>query len=95
MPATGLTNITSVGQVSVTSSSGQIVPQNNQRAAVVLTNTSASVTVYITGGGAGAVASASTGHALLPNASVTLPITGAVYGITASGTATVTFLEVS
>lgn len=37
----------------------------------------------------------STGHALLAGTSITLPVILEVYGITASATVTVTFIEVS
>jgi hypothetical protein len=60
------------------------------RRAVLVTNTDSSITVYV----GGAAVSSTTGHTLVAGASLTLPVTGAVYGISASGTPSVAVTEV-
>jgi hypothetical protein len=81
--------INSTGQVSVTSSGVTIIAANTSRQAVVITNTSSTVTAYI---GASGVAT-TTGYPLAPGASITLPTTAAIYGIVSSTAATVGYLE--
>lgn len=60
------------------------------RRAILVTNTSASITAYL----GDATVTALTGHALPPGCSVVLPITTALYGITAASTALITAIEV-
>jgi hypothetical protein len=83
------------GQVAVTSSVILVraapLTSPTYRYSIVLTNTSTSVTVYV---GNSTSVTSSTGHALLPGCSLTLDRSySSVYGITASSSATVTFLE--
>jgi hypothetical protein len=80
--------INSTGQVSVTNAATQIIAGNGNREGVIITNTG-SVTVFL---GEQAV-TASTGHALPAGTAITLTCASPVYGITATGTSTVTFLE--
>jgi hypothetical protein len=80
--------INATGQVSVTSAATQIVAGNGQREGVIITNTG-TVTVYL----GGQAVTASTGHALLAGTAITLTCASPVYGITASTSSTVTFLE--
>jgi hypothetical protein len=82
----GVLNAT--GQVSVGSSTTLIIAAGT-RQGVLITNPS-SVTVYIGGSGV----TTSNGQELLAGESVTLPTTSAVYGVVATGTQTVTYLEV-
>lgn len=84
-----MSGINSVGQVAVTSGGQTIIAGNGNRAAVLITNTSSTVTVFL-----GEAPTAATGHALLPLSTISLPVQSPVLGITASGSATVTFLEV-
>lgn len=78
-------------QVSVTTSATLIVAARAGRTLVTVENTT-TTDIYI----GGASVTTSTGH-LLPGtkgASLTIPYTGALYGIVASGSATVTEAEV-
>lgn len=77
-------------QVSVAATATQIVASNATRRAVLITNPSSSVTVYI----GGAAVTTSTGQELLPGNSLSLPVTSAVYGIVATSTQTVSAVEV-
>lgn len=77
------------GQVSVGSSATQIIAANT-RQAVLITNPSSTVTVYIGGSGV----TTSNGQELLPEQSITLPVVSAVYGIVATGSQTVSYVEV-
>lgn len=81
----------STGQVSVANTATQIVAANASRAGVVITNTSSTATVYL---GKDNTVTTTTGQALLPGNSITLPVVGTVYGIVASSTQTVTYAEV-
>ena len=81
--------INSTGQVSVLTTATIIIAANASRKAVLITNPSTTVTIYI---GTSAV-TATTGSALLPGSSLTMPTTAVIYGIVASTTTTVTFLE--
>jgi hypothetical protein len=83
----GVLNAT--GQVSVASTATLIIAANARRA-VLITNPSSSVTVYI--GGAGVTTG--NGQELLPGNSLTLPVVSAVYGIVATSTQTVSYVEV-
>ena len=82
--------INSTGQVSVSNTATEIIAANTQRGAVLITNTSTSVAVYL---GTSTVTS-STGHQLPAGASTTIPVYCAIYAITSSSTATCTWLEV-
>ena len=79
----------STNQISVGSTATLIIAANASRAALAIANPSA-VTVYL---GASGV-TAATGHALLTGTAITMPVTSAVYGIVASGSQTVTYLEI-
>jgi hypothetical protein len=81
--------LNSTGQVSVGNSATRIIAAGT-RQGVLITNPSASVTVYIGGSGV----TSSNGQELLPGNSITLPVTSAVYGVVATGTQTVSFAEV-
>lgn len=83
----GVLNAT--GQVSVGSTATLIIAANT-RQGVLITNPSATVTVFI--GGAGVTTG--NGQELLPLQSITLPVVSAVYGIVATGTQTVSYVEV-
>jgi hypothetical protein len=77
------------GQVSVTGSATQIVPQYSSRSGITIVNVG-SVTVYI---GENNGVTTATGYPLAANACVSFSTTGAVYGITAGTAATCGFLE--
>ncbi len=81
--------INATGQVSVGSSATQIIAANT-RQAVLITNPSTTVTVYIGGSGV----TTGNGQELLPGTSITLPVVSAVYGIVATGSQTVSYVEV-
>jgi hypothetical protein len=83
----GVLNAT--GQVSVANTATLIIAANT-RQGVLITNPSTTVTVYIGGSGV----TTGNGQALLPGCSLTLPIVGAVYGIVATSTQTVSYVEV-
>jgi hypothetical protein len=76
------------GQVAVAEAAIVLVAANDARSAVTLTNTGAA-TVFI----GKATVTAATGHALAAGASITLRTSAALYGISASGTNTVTYCE--
>lgn len=76
-------------QTTVASTATQIAAANATRRAVLITNTHATVTVYL---GSAAVTT-STGQALPAGASITIPFTGAVYGIVASSTLVATSVD--
>jgi len=80
-------------QVTVDSTGELIIASNTSRQAVLITNTSETITVFI---GASGV-TATTGAALLPNSSITIPATSAFYGIVTVAsppvTAVVTYME--
>lgn len=77
-------------QINVTNAVTQIVNSRSTRRAVLIINIDATNTVYL----GSASATSSTGHALPPGASIVIPITIAIWGITASSTAKVTAIEV-
>ena len=82
----------STGQATITAAASLIVPANAARSGLVITNTSNTVDVYLIENTNG---TASTGQ-LLPGtkgASIGFSTTGAVYGITAGGSATITWLQ--
>ena len=78
-------------QVSVGASPTLIIAANATRAGVLITNPSASVTVYL----GGASVSTSIGQILSSGNSITLPVSSAIYGIVASSTQTVSFVELT
>lgn len=83
--------IATAGDVDVTSSATEIRPAARDRLGLILYNTS-SDTVYI---GFSSAVTASTGFPLAEDTSVTLDIVGGpVWGVTASGTADVRYIEV-
>ena len=77
-------------QVSVGITPTLIAAANAARGGLVVTNPSTTITVFI---GSSAV-TISTGQALLPGNSITIPTTADVYGVVAASTQTVSFLEV-
>lgn len=77
------------GQVSVGSTPTLIIAAET-RQGVLITNPSSTVTVYI----GGVAVSTSNGQQLLPLQSLSLPVASAIYGIVATGTQTVSFVEV-
>jgi hypothetical protein len=83
----GVLNAT--GQVSIANTATLIIAANT-RQGVLITNPSTTVTVYI--GGAGVTTG--NGQPVLPLQSITLPVVSAVYGIVATGTQTVSYVEV-
>lgn len=83
----GVLNAT--GQVSVASTATLIIAAGN-RQGVLITNPSSTVTVYIGGSGV----TTGNGQELLPGNSITLPVVSAVYGIVATGTQVVSYVEV-
>ena len=66
-----------------------ILAANSTRRSCLITNTSATINIYV---GASGV-TASTGQLIAPGNSLSMPVTGAVYGISASSTPTVTAIE--
>lgn len=85
----------SYGNVNVTTVAIQIVAANNARRGLVITNTSSSVDIYY---GPDASVTTSTGLPLYANQTLTLDKVpegygGAIYGITASGTAAVRYWQ--
>jgi hypothetical protein len=88
--ATGVGLLNATGQVSVGTGSTQIIAANTSRSGVLITNPSSTVTVYIGNSGL----TTSTGAILPPSSSLTLPVTSAIYGIVASSTQTVSYVEV-
>lgn len=83
----GVLNAT--GQVSLGTSATQIIAANS-RQGVLITNPSTTVTVYI--GGAGVTIA--NGQALAPGCSLSLPVVSAVFGVVATSTQTVSYVEV-
>jgi hypothetical protein len=81
--------LNATGQVSVANTATLIIAAGT-RQGVVITNPSTTVTVFIGGSGV----TTGNGQELLPGNSVTLPVVSAVYGIVASSTQTVSYLEV-
>lgn len=80
--------INATGQVTITSSATLIIAVNAYRDSIVIYN-SGTVTVFL--GEVGVTAA--TGHALPAGASLTLTCSSPVYGIAASTSGAVTFLE--
>jgi hypothetical protein len=82
--------LNATGQVSVGASATLIIALNANRAGVIITNPSTTVTVFL--GAAGVTIS--TGQELLPGNSITIPVTSAIYGVVAASTQTVSFMEI-
>jgi len=82
-------SMNATGQVSVGATATLIIAAGT-RQAVLVTNPSSTVTVFIGGSGV----TTSNGQELLPLQSLTLPVVSAVYGIVASSTQTVSYVEV-
>jgi hypothetical protein len=82
--------LNATNQISVTSSGVLIIAANAARAGVIITNPSATLTVYIGTSGV----TTGNGFPLGPGANVTLPVVSDVYGITSSTSVTVGYLEV-
>lgn len=83
----GVLNAT--GQVSI-GSTATLIKAAGTRQGLLITNPSASVTVYIGGSGV----TTGNGQELLPGTSITLPVVSAVYGIVATSTQIVSYVEV-
>lgn len=77
------------GQVSVGNTATLIIAANT-RQGVLITNPSSTVTVYIGGSGV----TTGNGQELLPGCSLSLPVVSALYGIIATGSQTVSYVEV-
>lgn len=78
------------GQVSIINASATLIAAANAtRRAILITNTHASLLLYV---GSAAVATG-TGQQVPPGASIVIPIVGAIYGI-GSGSLTASFIEV-
>lgn len=84
----GVSAINATGQTSVANTSTQIIAANTARAAVVISNPG-TADVYIGNTGV----TISTGHWLGAGTAITLPVTTAVFGVVATGTQTVTYME--
>jgi len=82
--------LNSTGQVSVGNSATLIIAAGT-RQGVIVKNPSSSTTLYVGGSGV----TTSNGQIVLPGEAITLPVTSAVYGVIASGSQTVSFLEVA
>lgn len=82
-------SLNATGQVTVANSATQIIAAGT-RQGVLITNPSASVTVFIGGSGV----TTGNGQELLPLQSVSLPVVSAVYGIVSSSTQVVSYVEV-
>ncbi len=76
------------GQVTVTTASTEIAIARSTRTAVVVTNLSTTVAVFV-----GENPALTTDYQLEPEKSITLDAKGAIHGITASGTVDVTFAD--
>jgi hypothetical protein len=81
--------LNATGQVSITGSATLIIAAAT-RQAVLVTNPSSTVTVFIGGSGV----TTGNGQELLPLQSLTLPVVSAVYGIVTTGSQTVSYVEV-
>lgn len=83
----GVLNAT--GQVSIGSSATLIIAANT-RQGVLITNPSSTVTVYVGGSGV----TTGNGQIIPPLQSITVPVVSALYGIVATSTQTISYLEV-
>jgi hypothetical protein len=81
--------LNATGQITV-AATATLIRAAGKRAGLLLTNPSTSVTVYIGSSGV----TTNNGQALLAGNSITLPVNSAVYGIVASSTQVVSFLEI-
>lgn len=86
--ALGNASSADTGQVTVTTASGQVLPENSARKRVTLANPSGSI-VYIAIGEAATAAK----FMLLPNSYLTLNNTGEIRAIVAAGTVDIGYLE--
>lgn len=77
------------GQVSVGSSATLIIAANT-RQGVLITNPSTTVTLYVGGSGV----TTGNGQIIPPSQSITLPVVSAIYGVVATGTLTISYVEV-
>jgi len=82
-------NINATGQVSVTSSGTQIIAANANRGGILIYNTDSTNAVFI----GGANVTASNGHELPAGQAISLPYQGSLYGIVASASVTVSYIE--
>lgn len=78
------------GQASLDGTMSQIAPVNASRVAIVVTNTSSTDNIWVGNSGI----DTTTGHFLGPFQSISMPITSAVFGITAGATIVATYLEI-
>src|SRR5579859_1792462 len=83
-------SMNATGQVSVGATATQIIAAST-RQGVLITNPSTTVTVFIGGSGV----TTGNGQELLPGGSLTLPVVSAVFGIVATGTQTISYVEVT
>ena len=77
------------GQSSI-STAAQLMGARATRRSALVTNTDANTSVYV----GGASVSTSNGQIIKPGNSLTIPFTGAIYCVSASGTVSVTWCEV-
>ena len=82
--------ISSTGQLTLTSSAIEILPENLSRAGVMVTNTDTVNNVYVGNGDI----TAGSGEVLFPQESITIPVTNAVWGITSGPSVLVTYMEI-
>lgn len=81
--------LNATNQVSVGTGATLIIAANASRAGVLVTNPSSSVSVYVGGSGV----TTGNGQILSPSQSISIPTVSAVYGIVASSTQTVSYIE--
>jgi hypothetical protein len=81
--------INGTAQVSIGTGATQIIAANATRAGVLVSNPSSTVSVYLGGSGV----TTSTGQILSPGNSITLPVSSAIYGVVATSTQTVSYVE--
>jgi hypothetical protein len=87
-----MANINSTNQISVGTTATLIIAAtkpNTSRQSVTIYNTSGA-TVFI----GGSTVTTSTGHGIVAGGSLTLAVSGAVYGIVVTSTSTVSYIEV-
>jgi hypothetical protein len=87
-----MSNINSTNQVSVGTTATLIIAAtkpNTSRQSVTIYNTSGA-TVFVGGSGV----TTTTGHGIVAGGSLTLPVSGPVYGVVASSTSTVSYIEI-
>lgn len=79
------------GQVAVSDTATKVFSSNGSTSSINILNIDTSLTIYI---GNSSSVTTSTGYPLAPGASVTVPSTSDVYGISASGTPKVAYIQV-